>query len=167
MMNKEMLLDQHLSAQKSDINLESPNCVGDMALSGFIIDKLYDDFVFANYIDIDNGFITDEKSGLVRAVSDTNKVWRKAKVIMVGPACRQTRVGDIVLFPNDKGLQCGEVEYLRPKTTAEAIERNEGSASNWDGDWKQTYIKETAKYGIFLGEHRIFATLKKNESVNA
>jgi hypothetical protein len=163
-MNKDILLDQHLSAQRTDINLESPNCAGDMALSGFVIDKLYDDFVFADYIDIDNGFITDEKSGLVRAVSDTNKTWRKALVIKVGPACRQTKPGDIVIFPNDKGLPCGEVEYLRPMTTAEAVERNEDPVSNWDKEWKQTYIKETAKHGIFLGEHRIFATVKRDES---
>lgn len=162
-MNKDILLDQHLSAQRSDINLESPNCAGDLGLSGFVVDKLYDDFVFADYVDIDNGFIVDEKSGLVRAVSDTNKTWRKAKVIMVGPACRQTKVGDIVLFPNDKGLPCGEVEYLRPMTTAECIEQNIPATSYYE-DWKQTYIKEVAKHGIFLGEHRIFATVKVNES---
>jgi hypothetical protein len=155
-MNKDILLDQHLSAQKSDINLESPNCAGDMALSGFVIDKLYDDFVFANYIDIDNGFITDEKSGLVRAVSDTNKTWRKALVIKVGPACRQTKPGDIVIFPNDKGLPCGEVEYLRPKLE-EAPELRLNPEM-------PTMVKEVAKHGIFLGEHRIFATVKRDES---
>lgn len=155
-MNKEILLDQHLSAQKSDINLESPNCAGDMALSGFVIDKLYDDFVFADYIDIDNGFITDEKSGLVRAVSDTNKTWRKALVIKTGPACRQTKPGDIVIFPNDKGLPCGEVEYLRTKV-------EEPAELRLDPDTPRI-VKEVAKHGIFLGEHRIFATVKRNES---
>lgn len=155
-MNKDILLDQHLSAQKSDINLESPNCAGDMALSGFVIDKLYDDFVFADYIDIDNGFITDEKSGLVRAVSDTNKTWRKALVIKVGPACRQTKPGDIVIFPNDKGLPCGEVEYLRVKVEEPAELRLDPNTFS--------VVKEVAKHGIFLGEHRIFATVKRNES---
>ena len=155
-MNKDILLDQHLSAQKSDINLESPNCAGDMALSGFVIDKLYDDFVFANYIDIDNGFITDEKSGLVRAVSDTNKTWRKALVIKVGPACRQTKPGDIVIFPNDKGLPCGEVEYLQPEYGYPPELRLDSEAP--------AMVKKVAKHGIFLGEHRIFATVKRNES---
>ena len=137
-MNKEQLLDTHLRAQVSDINLESPNSQGDIAITGFILDEPYDDFVFANYIDVDNGFITDEKSGLVRAVSDTNKTWRKAEVIKVGPACRTTKPGTIVLFPNDKGLPCGEVEY-------------------YDADGNV----QMAKNGIFLGEHRIFATVKR------
>lgn len=138
MMNKEQLLDMHLRAQVSDINLESPNSQGDIAITGFILDEPYDDFVFANYIDVDNGFITDEKSGLVRAVSDTNKTWRKAEVIKIGPACRVTKPGTIILFPNDKGLPCGEVEY-------------------YDADGKV----QMAKNGIFLGEHRIFATVKR------
>jgi hypothetical protein len=138
MMNKEQLLDTHLRAQVSDINLESPNSQGDIAITGFILDEPYDDFVFANYIDVDNGFITDEKSGLVRAVSDTNKTWRKAEVIKVGPACRTSKPGTIILFPNDKGLPCGEVEY-------------------YDTDGKV----QMAKNGIFLGEHRIFATVTR------
>ena len=162
-MNKDILLDQHLSAQKTDINLESPNCAGDMALSGFVIDKLYDDFVFADYIDIDNGFITDEKSGLVRAVSDTNKTWRKALVLKTGPACRQTKPGDIVIFPNDKGLPCGEVEYLRPMTSDEKV-RNYMPPLSLDERWDHALIKDVAKHGIFLGEHRIFATVKRDES---
>lgn len=137
-MNKELLLDKHLSAQRTDINLESPNSQGDVALSGFVLDTPYDDFIFANYIDIDNGFITDEKTGLVRAVSDANKTWRKAEIIKVGPMCRYTKPGDLVIFPNDKGLPCGEVQYID--------ENNQIM---------------TAKHGIFLGEHRIFATVKR------
>lgn len=140
-MNKEQLLDTYQAASYSDINLESPNCAGDMALRGFTVKKLYDDFVFADYIDVDNGFIKHE-SGLVTIESNNTKTWRKAKVLMVGPACRNTKVGDIILFPNDKGLPCGEVEY---------IEESKDIA-------RDSFIL-TAKNGIFLGEHRIFATL--------
>jgi co-chaperonin GroES (HSP10) len=103
--------------------------------AGFAVTELYDDFVFADYIDIDNGFIKHE-SGLVTVDTSSNKTWRKAEVIMVGPACRFTKVGDIILFPNDKGLPCGEVNHYHG----------------------------TAKNGIFLSEHRIFAKLSKHES---
>lgn len=135
-MNKEQLFDTHTRASVSDINLESPNCAGDMALRGYAVTKLYDDFVFADYIDVDNGYIKHE-SGLVTVDTSSNKTWRKAKVLMVGPACRETKVDDIILFPNDKGLPCGEVEY------------------HINGEIC------TAKNGIFLGEHRIFATLTR------
>ena len=88
-MNKEILFDTYNKASVSDINLESPNVAGDMALRGFEVSSLYDDFVFANYIDIDNGFIKHD-SGLVTVDTSSNKTWRQAEVIMVGPACRHT-----------------------------------------------------------------------------
>lgn len=135
--------DKYNRASVSDINLESPNSAGDMALRGFVLKRLYDDFVFANYIDVDNGYIKHE-SGLVTVDSNATKTWRKAEVIMTGPMCRETVVGDIVLFPNDKGLPCGEIEYLDA----------EGN-------------KKTAKNGIFLGEHRVFAVIGRDESVNS
>ena len=142
-MQSDLLLDKYNAASVSDINLESPNCAGDIAIRGFAVTKLYDDFVFADYIDMDNGFIKDE-SGLVTVDSGATKTWRKAKVLMVGPACRETHIDDIVLFPNDKGLPCGEVEYFR---NGEVL---------------------LAKNGIFLSEHRIFATLSnEHKSVNA
>ena len=142
-MQNDLLLDKYNAASVSDINLESPNCAGDMAIRGFGVQKLYDDFVFADYIDVDNGYIKHE-SGLVTVDTSSSKTWRKAKVLMIGPSCRETSVGDIILFPNDKGLPCGEVEYV----TADGLAK----ASN----------------GIFLSEHRIFASLKHaSESVNS
>lgn len=146
-MQKDLLLDQYSKASVSDINLESPNCAGDIAIRGFVLDSLYDDFVFADYIDIDNGYIKHE-SGLVTVDTSTTKTWRKARVIMVGPACRTTSPGDIILFPNDKGLPCGEVDYISHLEESELVPEQD--------------ILETAKNGIFLSEHRIFAKLLKN-----
>jgi len=34
-----------------------------------------------------------------------NRAWRVAKVTLAGPACKQVKVGDIVMFPGDRGLQ--------------------------------------------------------------
>lgn len=142
-MQNDLILDKYNAASISDINLESPNCAGDMAIRGFGVQKLYDDFVFADYIDVDNGYIKHD-SGLVTVDTSSSKTWRKAKVLMVGPSCRETNVGDIILFPNDKGLPCGEVEYVASGGLAKA--------SN----------------GIFLSEHRIFAALKHvSESINS
>lgn len=144
MITKEQLFDRYTQASFSDINLESPNCAGDMAIRGFAVKSLYDDFVFADYLDVDNGFIKDE-SGLVTVDTTSNKTWRKAKVLMVGPACHNTRPGDIILFPNDKGLPCGEVEWINHLKESEIVPEQD--------------VIETAKNGIFLSEHRIFATL--------
>lgn len=146
-MQKDLLLDQYTKASVSDINLESPNCAGDIAIRGFVLDSLYDDFVFADYIDIDNGYIKHE-SGLVTVDTSASKTWRKARVIMVGPACRNTQPGDIILFPNDKGLPCGEVDYLTQISEV-------GETTKYD-------VVKIAKNGIFLSEHRIFAKLLKS-----
>lgn len=34
-----------------------------------------------------------------------HRAWRVAKVKLVGPDCKQVKVGDIVMFPGDRGLQ--------------------------------------------------------------
>jgi len=34
-----------------------------------------------------------------------HRAWRVAKVTLTGPACKQVKIGDIVIFPGDKGLQ--------------------------------------------------------------
>lgn len=88
---------------------------------------------------MENGF-QKTASGLL-TVDTKTKSWRKAIVRMVGnrvsPAAN-TKVGDIVLFPNDKGLPTGKVKYLNEK--GEVCE---------------------AESGIFLNEYRIFAKVKR------
>lgn len=34
-----------------------------------------------------------------------HRAWRVAKVTLAGPACKQVKVGDVVIFPGDRGLQ--------------------------------------------------------------
>jgi co-chaperonin GroES (HSP10) len=34
-----------------------------------------------------------------------HRAWRVAKVKLTGPDCKQVKVGDIVIFPGDRGLQ--------------------------------------------------------------
>ncbi len=34
-----------------------------------------------------------------------HRAWRVAKVKIIGPDCKQVKVGDIVMFPGDRGLQ--------------------------------------------------------------
>jgi co-chaperonin GroES (HSP10) len=34
-----------------------------------------------------------------------HRAWRVAKVTLAGPQCKQVKVGDIVMFPGDRGLQ--------------------------------------------------------------
>lgn len=34
-----------------------------------------------------------------------HRAWRVAKVKLAGPDCKQVKIGDIVMFPGDRGLQ--------------------------------------------------------------
>lgn len=72
------------------------------------------------------------------------KVWRKAVVRAVSPWVEShgtTKVGDIILFPNDKGLTAGKCGYR-----------------DADGNIIQ------ASSAIFLTEQKIFAKVSKTEA---
>ena len=126
-------------ARRSEINLDNNNYSSDLSLGDeFAITELFDDFVLAEYIDVQDGFIKDENSDLVYTKS-SKEVWRKAKIIMVGPSSRFCKVGDLVVFPDDKGLKTGFVKYKDPLTQE---------------------TKET-KYGFFTNDYKLFAKIEK------
>lgn len=138
-MNSEQLFDANTEVQRSDINLEGANVGGNLGLEGYVLSSLFADFVFCEYIDISDGQLVS-KGGIIM-MEDTNKTWRKAVVRMVSPWVEKrgaVKVGDIVMFPNDKGLQTGRVDYI-------------------GADGKQ----HNTSHGIFLNEMRLFATLKQ------
>lgn len=140
-MNKEELFDRYTEAQRSDIILEGANVSGDLGLDGYVLTALYADIIFAEYIDVVDGQqIT--RGGLIAPTSKT-KTWRKARVHMVSPWIERngdTKVGDIVMFPNDKGLETGEVMYV-------------GS----DGK------RHSTSHGIFLNEMRLLGKVEDGE----
>ena len=126
-------------ARRSEINLDNNNYSSDLSLGDeFAITELFDDFVLAEYIDVQDGFIKDENSDLVYTKS-SKEVWRKARIIMVGPAVKFCKVGDLVVFPDDKGLKTGFVKYKDPLTKEN---------------------KET-KYGFFTNDYKLFAKIQK------
>lgn len=134
-MDREQLFDSNTEAQRSDINLEGANVGGDLGLDGYVLTSLYADFIFCEYIDVVDG--QQVTSGGLIAPETKTKTWRKAIVRMVSPyveKAQNTKVGDVVMFPNDKGLQTGQVAYV-------------GS----DGK------RYTTSHGIFLNEYRLFA----------
>lgn len=139
----EMNQDKYNMAQVSDINLDNGSVSGDMGLTDHAVTCLYSDFIFAELIDVKDGFATT-RSGL-RVIQDTKvKSWRKARVLLISPLVAQygiTKVGDVVLFPNDKGLATGRTSYVHPET-GEVIE---------------------VKNGIFLNEQRCFTKLVEVE----
>lgn len=132
-------IDDVVGMRKSDINLDTGLYTGDLGLGGdFFIDTLYSDFVLVKYIDTNAGGEREE-GGLIVPTLTNDLHWRKGEVLMCGPLVEHTVPGDLVTFPNDKGLVTAKVSY---KNKYGQIEQTENA--------------------IFLDERRLFAKLKNN-----
>lgn len=110
-----------------------------MNLDDCVLSQLFDDIILIEYLD-ENENAEVERNGLVLPGAVVKNLWRKGKVILVGQGVELCQVGDIVLFPNDKGILITNVEV-------------------------ENYGK--IKKGMFLNERRIFGKLKnkiKNEN---
>jgi len=124
-----------LAPMKSLIDLSS-HSDGDFGLEDFELSFIFDDILLVEYIDL-----TDDRDGILRngiyiPTNTMTKAWRKAKVILTGPNALYTKVGDIVVFPNDLGV-----------TVANMSIKDYGVIRN----------------GIFLNENRVFGICKPKE----
>lgn len=122
----------HLEPTRSLIDL-SAHSTGDFGLDDYEINFILDDIILVEYVDSTPDGDSIKRNGLYIPTNTLTKAWRKAKVILVGPTVKYTKVGDIVIFPNNLGI----------------------SVSNLD---VTGYGKVTN--GIFLNENRIFGICK-------
>lgn len=132
-----------VATRKSDINLDTGLYTGDIGLGGeYYTNSLYSDFVLVKYIDTNQGGEREE-GGLLVPTLTNDLHWRKGEVLMVGPLVEYTEPGDLVVFPNDKGLVTATISY-----------------KNAEGN-----IEETNN-AIFLDERRLFAKLRRKDEIN-
>ena len=47
--------------------------------------------------------------GIYIPLSPVQRTWRIARVILAGPGCKYSGVGDIVCFPDDKGVKVDNI----------------------------------------------------------
>ena len=126
----------HLAPKRSLIDLAGHDKrefdIGDDYKLSFV----YDDIILVEFVDTGDEGAGDviERGGIFVPTNSLTKAWRKAKVILAGPQCAYTKVGDIVMFPNDKGASVANMEI--------------------DGYGK-------VKDGMFLNEQRIFGICVK------
>jgi co-chaperonin GroES (HSP10) len=126
-------IDQ-LLPQRHTIDLSS-HSDGDFGIEDFKLSFIFDDIVLVEYIDLEGDNI--KRNGLYIPTNALTKAWRKARVILVGPKAQYTKVGDIVLFPNNLGVTVANMDI-------------EGHG--------------LVQKGVFLNESRIFGICKpKNE----
>ena len=82
-------------------------------LDDWTLTKVLDDILMCQYIDINADGTEIKRGSLWVPINTVNFAWRLAKVILAGPDCKTVKEGDIIVFPNDKGIKVSNLNDLR------------------------------------------------------
>jgi hypothetical protein len=129
----------NLATHKHLIDL-STHSDGDIGLTDDLeLSFIFDDILLVEYVDeTETGEIV--RNGIYVPTNAITKAWRKAKVILAGPDVKYTKVGDIVIFPNNLGVTVANISVTD---------------------------RGVVKKGIFLNENRIFGKCKPKDDSSA
>lgn len=97
---------------KGNIQLEAYKAES-FELSDWELTTVYDDIIMVQYIDVSESGREVLRNGIYVSVDVSTHVWRIGKVILAGPNCRFTKVGDHVVFPNDKGIRASNINDIK------------------------------------------------------
>jgi len=97
------------SPKRSLIDLDTYQHTDNFSLHGYSLSRVMDDIVLAQYVDLSDDGTTIERNGIYIPLSQVQKTWRLAKVILSGPMCKFCEPGDIVCFPDDKGVKVDNI----------------------------------------------------------
>jgi len=93
------------SVKRSLIDLDTYQDTDTFSLHGYKLNRVMDDIVLAQYVDLSEDGSSVIRNGIHIPLSQVRRTWRMARVILVGPKCNYTKPGDIVCFPDDKGIK--------------------------------------------------------------
>lgn len=82
-------------------------------LDGWTLTKVLDDILMCQYIDTNEEGTEVKRGSIYVPINVTTFAWRLAKVILAGPKCETVKPGDIIMFPNDKGLQVSNLNDMK------------------------------------------------------
>jgi len=91
----------------NETNGVAPEDYKDLPLpEDYEITSLLGDVIAVEYIDVaDDGKSLIRNGIILPGQVIDNRAWRIAKVKITGPDVKQVKVGDVVIFPGDRGLQ--------------------------------------------------------------
>lgn len=75
--------------------------------------KVLDDILMCQYIDTNEDGTEVKRGSIYVPINVTTFAWRLAKVILAGPKCNTVKEGDVIMFPNDKGLQVANLNGMK------------------------------------------------------
>lgn len=85
----------------------------DFNLDGWKLTKVLDDILMCQYIDVSEDGTEIKRGSIYLPINAVNFTWRLAKVILTGPECKTVKEGDVVVFPNDKGIQVANMNDMK------------------------------------------------------
>ena len=103
----------------------SSHSEGDFGMDDFVLSQVYGDIILVEFIDLSEDGDAILRGSLYIPTNSVTKAWRKAKVILVGTEVKNTQPGDIVMFPNDKGVTVASMEIKGYGTVKKGMFLNE------------------------------------------
>jgi len=82
-------------------------------LSDWNLTAVLDDLLMVQYIDASEDGREVMRNGIYVPIDVATHVWRVGKVVLAGPNCQFTKVGDYVVFPNDKGIRASSINGIK------------------------------------------------------
>tara|TARA_Y100000310_G_scaffold67762_1_gene63149 strand:+ start:1045 stop:1560 length:516 start_codon:yes stop_codon:yes gene_type:complete len=96
--------------KRSLIDFDTYQDTDTFSLQGYQLKSVMDDIVLAQYVDLSTDGRSVVRNGIHIPLSQVKRTWRLARVILAGPQCKCAKPGDVVCFPDDKGIK---VDNLR------------------------------------------------------
>jgi co-chaperonin GroES (HSP10) len=101
------MIAHSMAGLDAEVNGIAPEDYKDVPLpEDYEIVELLSNVISVEYVDVASDGKSIMRNGIIlpNQVID-NRAWRVAKVKLAGPACKQVKIGDVIIFPGDRGLQ--------------------------------------------------------------
>ena len=130
-----------IPVSKSIIDLSSHSGSSfDSIFTGYNLEKILDEVILAECTDLAGEKDEIVRNGIIVKTNAMTNAWRLAKVILLGPNCKLVKKNDIIMFPNNMGVQINKIEVI-----------NHG----------------LVKHGLFINEQRIFGVCQPRKNENS
>jgi hypothetical protein len=106
---------QHAQANLNDqvkgiIQLDKYTGSENFNLFGYELRNVLDDIILVKYVDCNDDGTEILRNSVWVPINVNTFTWRIGQVLLAGPNCDLVEVGDTVCFPNDKGIQAGNLQ---------------------------------------------------------
>ena len=98
---------------KGTVQLDNYTASENFNLFGYELSGVLDDIILVKYLDCSDDGQEIFKNGILVPINTTTFTWRIGEVILAGPNCQLVKKGSVVCFPNDKGIQVGNLEVTK------------------------------------------------------